>query len=272
MKRVFLVASLALMSRAPDAEAYLQVEDIPHYLLSTIQQVVNYAQYVEHSLNQLTQIANQVTQIENQVIGLKRFGDPAYYVGLLHLDQIRGSFQALGTAVDSAGTLSSNSVGYSALGYTNFGIYPSYQGMVTKYGDPIQWEQDAFRKFGAVNGAYQQYNQGMVTYNQQLKALQDQYQALLEQYNREDNQMARQALATQMAAIKAQEDVLAHKVALQGQLLEAQHLQNQNAAALSAEAERQKMVQERATELQRAAGNLGTWIGGPGTNGTGVLP
>jgi hypothetical protein len=272
MKRAVLAASLGLMLWAPEARAYLLVEDIPHYVLAVVQQVFNYAQYVEHSINQLTQIAYQVTQIENQVVSLKRFGDPQFYVGMLQLNQIRGSFQALGTAVDSAGTLSSNSVGSSALGFTNFGIYPSYQGLVTKYGDPVQWEQDAFRKFGAVNGAYQQYNQGLVTYNQQLKSLQDQYQALLEQYNQADNQMARQALATQMAAIKAQEDVLAHKVALQGQLLEAQHLQNQNAAALSAEAERQKTVQERASELQRAAGNLGAWIGGPGTNGTGVLP
>src|ERR1700722_404817 len=100
MKRIAsIVAAIGLlMSLAPRAHATLPVSVVAD-VTATVNQIVNYIQYINQTLAQWDAVANQVTQIENQLIQMERFGYPQTYINLLKLDQFMAASTQLAYGV-----------------------------------------------------------------------------------------------------------------------------------------------------------------------------
>ena len=274
--RVFLLACLFV---AVQAKAYLLVEDIPQLTQSAVNEGRNIAQWTQQTLNQGTQIRNQVTQItqgatqiENQVTQLARLGDPAYYVHLLNLDSFVATSSKLTGGVGSVITaFRQEANGLAALQYTGNGIYANLTTGLDRFGNVVQYQQDAFRKFGALQTMVDQYTTNQQTYNAQMASLQQQLTTAMQNLNNAGDQISRESYAAQVNAISAQIDALAHNTNLSGQAIGVQHAANQNDAARVQEAKRQQMVQEREEDLQNTAKSYSAWLGGSGSTSS-TLP
>ncbi|MBV8226944.1 MAG: hypothetical protein JO232_17325 [Verrucomicrobia bacterium] len=275
--RILLLACLFVASQA---KAYLLVEDIPQLTQGAVNEARNIAQWTQQTLNQGTQIRNQftqitqgTTQIENQVTQLARLGDPAYYVHLLNLD----SFVATGSKLTGGvGSLISafrqEANGLGALQYTGNGIYSNLTTRLDRFGNVIAYQQDAFKKFGALQTMVDSYNTNQQTYNAQMASLQQQLTSAMQNLNSAGDQISRESYGAQVNGISAQINALAHNTSLSGQAVAIQHAANQNDAARVQEANRQQMIQERQEDLQNTAGGYSTWLGGSGSNSTTPLP
>lgn len=266
MKKAFLVLALSVLVSGR-AKAYLLVEDIPHLTQSIWSQIQNYAQYIQHTANQITQIENQATQIAQTAIQIKRFGDPGYYVNLLHLNDFMATASTLSSGVgQTISQFRSASSGIQALGYTANGLYSNLTNAIDRFGNPVKYQTDSFRKFGAVNQMYESFDSQLRTYNQQSASLQRQLTDAVNHMNAASTQMEHEKFTALVNAISAQMNALGHTTVLTGQRVIIQHSMNQSDAARVQEAQRQQVVQERQTDLQQEATGLSTWIGGsPGT-------
>lgn len=261
MKTIFLVIILSFW-KVQNSEAYLLVEDIPHLTQSIISQIANYAMYVEQYYQGLTQILNQATQIENQIVQLERYGNPNYYVNMLNLGPLLNSVGQLQQGIgNQLAFYREASTGLSALSYTGQGLYSNLAGMKDRFGTPINWETNSFRKFGAVNSMLEDYNTSEKTYNVQLKMLQQELATALRNLNSDRTQIGREAYSAQVQAISAQMNALGHTTNLAGQRLAAQQAANQNDAARVQEATRQQKIQESREDLENQATGWAHLIG-----------
>ncbi len=245
------------------AKGYILVEDIPNLSTNIVNEVKNYVQYLSQTANQVTQITNQVTQIENQVIALERFGNPQYYVNLLGLSSFMATASVLTSGIGQ--TLSSYrqaANGVTALGYTANGLYSNLTGSLDRYGNPIRYNTDAFRKFAAVNDMVEGYNTQQRTFNAQMASLQQQLTTAMQNLNAASTQMETEKYAAQVNAIHAQINALSQTTNLTGQRAAVQQLSNQNDAARVQEASRQQEIQERQTDLQNEATGFANLVGG----------
>jgi conjugal transfer/entry exclusion protein len=267
MKKQLAVVFLAFFAVPGLAHAYLLTEDIPNLTHNMVSQIENYAQYIEQTMNQLTQITNQITQIENQVIQLERFGNPQYYVNLLHLNDFLASAAQLESGVgQTVSAFRQAADGAQALAYTANGLYSNLQGSVDRFGNAIRYDTSSFRKFQTVNNMVEAYNTQEKTYNNQIASLEQQLSTAVQNLNSASDHMSAQKYAAQIAAISAQINALGHTTHLTGQRAVMQQVQNQNDAARMQEAQRQQMIQERQTDLQNAARFLSNLVGGSGNS------
>jgi conjugal transfer/entry exclusion protein len=268
MKKFLLILFLASLALPKTGHAYLLTEDIPNLTHNLISQIENYAQYIEQTMNQLTQITNQITQIENQVVQLERFGNPQYYVNLLHLNDFMASAAQLQSGVgQTVSAFRQAADGAQSLTYTANGLYSNLQGTVDRFGNAIRYDTPAFKKFQTVNNMVEAYNTQEKTYNNQIASLEQQLSTAVQNLNSATDHMSAQKYAAQIAAISAQMNALGHTTHLTGQRAAIQQVQNQNDAARMQEARRQQMIQERQTDLNNAATNLANLIGGSGGQG-----
>jgi predicted nucleic acid-binding Zn-ribbon protein len=253
------------------AHAYLLVEDIPNLSTNIINEIKNYIQYIEQTANQLTQITNQVTQIENQMVQLERFGNPQYYVNLLNLNQFFATASVLTSGIgQTIAGYRQVANGVFALSYTANGLYANLTGTLDRFGNPVQYNTDAFKKFSAVNDMVESYNTQQRTFNTQMASLQSQLTTALSNLNAASTQMATEKYGAQVNAIHAQINALNANSTLGGQRAAIQQLSNQNDAARTQEASRQQEIQERTEDIQLEAKGFSNLIGG-GAGGT-VLP
>ena len=267
MKKLLLILFLAFLALPKASQAYLLTEDIPNLTHNLISQIANYAQYIEQTMNQLTQITNQITQIENQVIQLERFGNPQYYVNLLHLNDFMATAGVLQSGVgQTVSAFRQAADGAQSLSYTANGLYSNLQGTVDRFGNAVRYDTSAFRKFQSVNNMVEAYNTQEKTYNNQIASLEQQLSTALQNLNSASDHMSAQKYAAQIAAISAQMNALGHTTHLTGQRAVMQQVQNQNDAARMQEAQRQQMIQERQTDLQNAARFLSNLVGGSGNS------
>lgn len=261
MKTLIMVILFSCWS-AQRSEAYLLVEDIPHLTQSIISQIANYALYVQQYYQGLTQILNQATQIENQVIQLTNYGNPNYYVNMLNLGPLLNSVgqlqQGIGNQIAFYREASS---GLSALSYTGQGLYSNLIGMKDRFGNPINWETNSFRKFGTVNSMLEDYNTSEKTYNGQMKILQQELATAVQGMNSDRTERGEMRYGHQIVAISAQMNALGHTTNLAGQRLAAQQTANQNDAARVQEATRQQQIQERREDLENQAAGWARLIG-----------
>jgi hypothetical protein len=262
MKRAILLM-LAVVVFSAEAQAYVLVEDIPNLTQSALNEVRNYAEYVQTVANQVTQIEQGVTQIENQIIALERFGNPQYYVNMLGLSSFMATASVLTSGVGQ--TISGYrqaANGVLALGYTGNGLYSNLTGSLDRYGNPVRYNTDAFRKFAAVNDMVEGYNTQQRTFNAQMASLQQQLTTAMQNLNRASTQMETEKYAAQVNAIHAQINALSHTTDLTGQRAAIQQLSNQNDAARVQEANRQQEIQEREEDLLNEANGFANLIGG----------
>jgi conjugal transfer/entry exclusion protein len=264
MKKWFL-ALVLVWTLTSTGRCYLLVEDIPHLTQSIVSQVQNYAQYIQQTFNQLTQITNQVTQITNQVTSLTRFGNPSYYVNLLGLNSFMTTVGTLTSGIgQTINAYRQVTNGALALQYTGQGLYSNLTGSLDRYGYPVRYNTDAFRKFSAVNDMLESYSGQQTVYNNQMASLQQQLSQALQNLNSDSTQMGSAKYHAQIDAISAQMNALTQNMNLQGQRASMQQLANQNDAARMQEAYRQQQIQERTEDLDRFANGLGNWVGGGG--------
>jgi hypothetical protein len=258
-----LVGVAWLLFHCGQAKAYVLVEDIPNYAQTAVNEAKNYAQWLQQSSNQITQITNQATQIENQIIALKRFGDPAYYVNMLGLSSFMNTASVLTSGVGQVlSTYRQGANGVQALQYTGNGLYSNLTGTLDRYGNAVRYQPDAFRKFAAVHDMVEGYNTAERTYNAQMASLQQQLTTAMQNLNAASTQMETEKYAAQVNAIHAQINALSQTTNLTGQRAAIQQLSNQNDAARLQEASREQQVQERATDLEREANGFAQMIGG----------
>src|SRR6516162_10192625 len=222
----FTVAWLLLHCGQAKA-SYQLVEDIPHIVQDASNQVRNYAQYLQQTENGVTQITNQITQIENQVIALQRFGNPQYYVNMLGLSSFMNTASVLTSGIgNTLSTYRQAANGLQALGYTGNGLYSNLTGSLDRYGNPVQYQPDAFRKFAAVNDMVESYNTQQRTYNAQMASLQQQLTDAMQKLNAASTQMETEKDAAQVNGIHAQITGLAQTTNLTGQRAAIQQLAN----------------------------------------------
>jgi conjugal transfer/entry exclusion protein len=262
MKKILPILFLAFLAWPNAGRAYLLVEDIPNLTHNMMSQIENYAQYIEQTANQLTQITNQITQIENQVIQLERFGNPQYYVNLLHLNDFLASAAQLESGVgQTVSGFRQAADGTQALTYTANGLYSNLQASIDRFGNAVRYDTSAFRKFQTVNNMVEAYNTQEKAYNNQIASLEQQLSTAMQNLNSASDHMSAQKYAAQIAAISAQMNCLGHTTHLTGQRAVMQQVQNQNDAARMQEAQRQQLIQERQTDLQNAARFLSHLVG-----------
>jgi hypothetical protein len=263
MKSVALVIIAWLVLGSTQARAYILVEDIPNLSNNIISEIKNYVQYLTQTANQVTQITNQVTQIENQIIALERFGNPQYYVNMLGLSSFLSTASVLTSGIGqtiSAYRQASN--GVLALGYTANGLYSNLTGSLDRYGNPVRYQTDAFRKFAAINDMIEGYNTQQRTFNTQMASLQQQLTTAMQNLNSASTQMETEKYAAQVNAIHAQMNALSQTTNLTGQRAAVQQLSNLNDAARVQEANRQQEIQERQEDIQNEAAGFAKMIGG----------
>jgi hypothetical protein len=268
---VSLMLGLACQSRALIPVA------VDADVTASANEVVNYVQYIDQTLSswervaqgytqiahQLTEITNQVTQIENQVIQMERFGNPQTYVNLLNLNQF-----ATATATLSAGVgrtvsqfqLAAN--GVLALRYTGNGLYADLTLIKDQFGNAVQFNQNNFRKFDAVNQMYTAYDAQLGTYNSTLASLNGQLTTALNNLNSAATQMETEKYSAQVNAISAQINSLGHQTNQIGQRVLVQNAMNANNAAAYQEAQNEAAAQGRQAALQRFTSTMSKFIGG----------
>lgn len=251
------------LSIASTSKGYLLVEDIPQLTTNIFNEAKNYAAYLQQETNQLTQIEQGVSSLENQATALLRFGNPQTYVNMLGLGQFMASSAALvGGVGQTISSYRQAANGIMALGYTANGIYSNLNGMVDRFGNPVRFDTNAFRKFSAVNDMLESYTSQQQVYNAQMTSLQQQLTTAMNNLNRASTQMETEKYSAQINGIHAQINALGHTSQLTGQRIQAQAISNQNDAARTQEATRQQELQERQTDLQNEATDLGRFIGG----------
>jgi hypothetical protein len=274
---LFLVTSFSLAASSP---AVVLVEDLPNLSNNILDQIRNYAQYAQQTLNGFeqiarlgTQITNQVTQIENQVVELERLGNPQYYVNLLHLSDFMAVAGALSAGAGNTLTqIQSGANGIAALSYTANGLYSNLSGTVDRFGNPIQYSNDSFRKFAAVNEGYDAFDQSLRTYNQQSGSLQQQLTTAVNNLNGSGDLISSVKHLGHLIGIQTEVIASGFNALLSAERVSAQHQMNQNDAARVQEAQRQQYMQERQADIQHLSGRLGQAIGGSGAQTSGVLP
>jgi hypothetical protein len=262
MRLIFLTLFLTAALVSPGG-ATIPVVDYSSILHNLVAQVRNYAQYLQQTENEFMMLENQTTQIVNQVTALRRFGDPSYYVGLLHLEDFTATASNLSQGVgQTLGQFRQTADGVMALGYTANGLYSNLTNTVDRFGNRVQYTADSFRKFGAVSQMYESYDGSLRTYNGQIASLERQLTETEQKSNASSTQMESDKYHTLVGGIHAQMDTLGTRTVLKGQQLIIQHYMNQSDAARVQEAQRQQQIQERQTDLQHEAAGLSTWIGG----------
>ena len=274
---LFLALSVCLIASSP---AVVLVEDLPNLNNNILDQIRNYAQYWQQTQNGLeqiarlgTQITNQVTQIENQVVELERLGNPQYYVNLLHLSDFMAVAGALSAGAGNTLTqIRSGANGVTALSYTANGLYSNLSGAVDRFGNPVQYSNDSFRKFAAVNQGYDAFDQSLRTYNQQAGSLQQQLTTAVNNLNGSGDLISSVKHLGHLIGIQTEVIASGFNALLSAERVSAQHQMNQNDAARVQEAQRQQQMQERQADLQHLSGRLGQAIGGSGSQTSGVLP
>jgi phage shock protein A len=253
----------AILLCGEHAKGYVLVEDVPNLTNNAINEAKNYAQQVSQTANQVTQITNQITQIENQVIALERFGNPQYYVNMLGLSSFMSTASVLTSGIGqpiSAYRQAAN--GALALRYTANGLYSNLTGSLDRYGNPVRYQTDAFRKFAAVNDMIEGYNTQQRTFNAQMASLEQQLTTAMQNLNRASTQMETEKYAAQVNAIHAQMNALSQTTNLTGQRAAVQQLSNANDAARVQEANREQEIQERQEDIENEAAGFARMIGG----------
>jgi peptidoglycan hydrolase CwlO-like protein len=258
---VLLVAALGL-APVPRSSATLPVIDAANIAMSQTNWAIDHtmkttfhtadiAKYVEQIDNQVRQIVNQYTQIANQVENLRRLGDPNYYINMLHLNTILGEVQKVeGTIGGTISQFRGMANGVASLKYTADGIYSDLSKWTDMAGNPIQYSQPAFRKYGLVFDMYDAYDKEMSRYQDSMTNLQHDFTDTVQQLNGASSQIERETLIGKLHAIQTQMDVAKNRIQIAADRVKVQQQVNQADQARTQEALREQELQNMAIQNQ----------------------
>jgi septal ring factor EnvC (AmiA/AmiB activator) len=258
-----LICGWLLVQLLPGAptQAYV-VHDPIHTLLNIMQQCIgqasqatyhaqDIAKYTEMINKQIEQI-NQLTTVINQNIDhLKRFGDPDSYINMLSLDnllaEVEKTKQGLGRTI---GDVRQTVNGLQAIKDNGAGLYDDLSQLFDKFGNRVQLQADNFKKFGAVQTLYEDYNRELNDTNQAIARLQAEKADTLQRLNAAGSLVEVQKLTAKLQGVQTSLDNLfarAHNSAVKVLVQEAA---NRNDEARRAEAAAEKRAQEAVAETQ----------------------
>jgi hypothetical protein len=256
-----LVAVVALCS-GPCCRATMSVFDAALHTLEQVNWSLNrtmqstfhaadIAKYVQQIDNQVRQIINQYTQIANQVENLRRLGDPNYYVHMLNLDTLLGEVRQVegtigGTMSEFRGLVN----GLAALRYTADGLYSDLTQLKGLGGQPVNYTQDSFRKYGMVFDLYDAYNREMQRYQDSMTKLQNDFASTLQQLNNESTQIGRETLTGKLNAIATEMDVMRNRLEIAADRVKVQQQVNMADQGRMQEAIREMELNNMALENQ----------------------
>ena len=242
----------------------ISLSEINHSIDQAIRQTFHgedIAKYATMIAKQITQITNEVTQIMNQVEQLRRLGDPNYYVNMLGLNQILESVNKLEVGVGSVlSEIQQTANGFSALRYSAQGLYSDLTQMKDQFGNQVNFNEENFRKFGAVYDLSDRYNSYLQAYNQNAQKLGQDVQQTMNRLNSESTQIGSEKLRGQIQALQWQQQAAANQAQIAADKVTVQHVLNQTNDAQMREALMEKQFQDTIMQNQSAimSGNLMT--------------
>jgi septal ring factor EnvC (AmiA/AmiB activator) len=262
-RKTLLICGWLLVQLVPGAptQAYV-VHDPIHTLLNIMQQCIGQAKeaayhaqyiakYTEMINKQIEQINQLATVINQNIDHLKRFGDPDSYINMLSLDdllaEIEKTKQGLGRTIsDVRQTVN----GLQAIKNNGAGLYDDLSQLSDKFGRQVQLQADNFKKFGAVQTLYEDYNRELNDTNQAIARLQGEKADTLQRLNAAGSLVEVQKLTAKLQGVQTSLDNLfarAHNSAVKVLVQEAA---NRNDEARRAEAAAEKRAQEGVAETQ----------------------
>jgi len=223
---------------------------LDHTLKSTFHSA-DIAKYVQQIENQVRQIVNQYTQIANQVEGLRRLGDPNYYMHMLSLDTLLNEIQEVkGTIGGTMSEFRGLANGFASLRYTADGLYSDLTQWKGLGGEPVNFNQDSFKKYGMVFDLYDAYDREMQRYQDTMTKLQNDFGSTLEQLNTEPTQIGRETLVGKLQAIATQMDVTKNRIQIAADRVKVQQQVNAADQSRMQEAVREMELQTMAAQNQ----------------------
>jgi hypothetical protein len=221
------------------------------HTLKTTFHSADIAKYVEQIENQVRQIVNQYTQIANQVESLRRFGDPNYYVHMLSLDTLMNEVNEVkGTIGGTMSEFRGLANGVSSLRYTADGLYSDLTQWKGLNGQPVNFNQNSFKKYGMVFDLYDAYDREQQRYQDTMTKLQNDFSQTLQTLNNETTQVGRETLVGKLQAIATQMDVTKNRIQIAADRVNVQQQVNSADQARMQEAVRQMELQTMAGQNQ----------------------
>ena len=244
------------VSGSYSAHAMISVYDAINTAENVVQQVVDrvvqaaqhaedMAKYVQMIENQTQQIAQLTTMISQNVQQLERLGNPQTYINMLSLNTILADIQRTMNGVGTTmAEFQQTANGVMALKNTANGLYQDLSQLKDQFGNPIQFQPNAFTKFGVVQNMYQSLSTEMTQANQALVNLLQQKQQILQQLNAASSLIETEKLKSQLQAVEANINGATARLGVYSQKILVQNAVNQNDAARVQEAQRQQWQQQ----------------------------
>ena len=251
-----LIVLIFTVSGSYSAHAMISVYDAINTAENVVQQVVDrvvqaaqhaedMAKYVQMIENQTQQIAQLTTMISQNVQQLERLGNPQTYINMLSLNTILADIQRTMNGVGTTmAEFQQTANGIMALKNSANGLYQDLSQLKDQFGNPIQFQPNAFTKFGVVQNMYQSLSTEMTQANQALANLLQQKQQILQQLNAASSLIETEKLKSQLQAVEANINGATARLGVYSQKILVQNAVNQNDSARVQEAQRQQWQQQ----------------------------
>ena len=256
-KFLLLAGTLIALTPTTPSPALVSVHDAGIAVQSATHEVINLGKYVTMIAREEAQIANQIEQINHQVEQLRRFGDPNYYMNMLGLTVLFAELRDIQMRANLT-VYEFNRIVQAgeALRYTGQGLYQDMTTLPDRFGNTVKYDVDSFKKFAVVQRTYDNYAQQQKLYTSSVEKLNAELNDTLNKLNAAGTQMEVEKYQAKIAAINTAHQQAHHQMQVAGQLLQVQDIANRNDAARVAEAQRQREIQETATESESFARSM----------------
>ena len=261
----------------PMARSYTMHDPI-HTVLNIGQQLIGQvrqqAQHAEDIAKYTTMIQKQVqqinqftTMINQNVDQLRRFGNPDTYINMLGLDRLITEVDKIEDGVGkTVGEFQRTADGAIALRNTAQGLYEDLSELPDKFGQRIQYQTDRFKKFGAVQDMYEDYNRELTNLNQSMSSLENETKATIQQVNSAASLVETEKNKAKLQAVQGTIDHHMQRATLAALKVLVQGEANRNDQSRQQEVVRQRQVQEAAIDNQRLRDLGASALGSSGLN------
>jgi hypothetical protein len=224
--------------------------------------VTKYTTMIQRQLQQI----NQLTSIINQnVEQLRRFGSPDTYINMLGLDDLFAEVNKARAGVGkTVADFTEAANGIAALKYTGGGLYQDLSELPDKFGRNVRYQTESFKKFGAVQDMYEEYNNQLSAVNQSFARLEDQVHNTAHQVDTAASLVETEKLNAKLQAVQGALDTNVQRATLAALKVLVQAEANRNDQARAQEVLRQRRVQEMSMENQELRELGGKLLGPPG--------
>jgi hypothetical protein len=226
-------------------QAYGQVkQELQH-----VEDVSKYTTMIEKQVEQI----NQLTSIiDKDVEQLQRFGDPNTYINMLGLDALLVEVNKVKAGGGkTVAEFRKTADGTTALKNTGKGLYADFSGMPDRFGRPIHYSTDNFKKFGVVQDMYEDFDSQLKGANQSLSKLENEVAQTASQINGAGSLVETEKLKGKLQAEEGTVNANLQRATLAALKILVQGESNRNDQSRALEADRQRKAQEMRSENQQ---------------------